>query len=283
VTKPSTRQTRSADQDAFAAIQALIVERAGIVLGDEKRYLVDAKLKPIIASAAVHSLEELVALVQTAGDDRLLVRIVEALTIGETSWFRDTQVFDEIRDTVIPSLIDRKSGSKRLSVWSAACASGQEPYSIAMLLTERLPQISDWSVRITATDINSEVLERARLGRYSALEIGRGLPAASLHSYFERDGGGYRIRDELKRRVSFDRLNLVEEWPFLPAFDLILLRNVLIYFDVDTRSRLCRQASKQLAPGGYLVVGGVDACPGLSEEFEPVGDNRVLYQRRSRD
>jgi chemotaxis protein methyltransferase CheR len=198
----------------------------------------------------------------------LEARVIEAMTINETLWFRDVKPFKALREEVIPEAIARNEPARRLAIWSAAASTGQELYSVAMLLEQHFPELDGWNLSLIGTDINAAVLDKARAGRFSKLEINRGLPADMMDRYFTLDGGQYVIDESLRRRVSYFQLNLAGRWPArLPKFDVILLRNVLIYFDNPTRERIIASASKQLRRGGGLLLGSTETVVNISTDL----------------
>lgn len=190
------------------------------------------------------------------------------MTTNETSFFRDIHPFAALERHLLPELITRRSAQRRLSIWSAACSSGQEPYTVAMILADRFAQLRDWDVRILATDISTEMLERARTGRYSQLEMNRGLPAVRLVRHFTRAGTGWEASAALRAAVEFRQLNLVEPWPAMASMDVVLLRNVLIYFSVATKREVLARLRRVLRPDGFLILGGAETTLGLDEHFE---------------
>jgi len=207
------------------------------------------------------------ALRQT-GDHRQRWAVVEALTTNETSWFRDPGVFEGLRTELLPRLQSVRSVHHTLRFWSAAASTGQEVYSLAMLLADSLEPARRH--QILATDISNEVLERARTGRYSQLEMNRGLPARHLVRFFERSGTGWNVGAQLRRDITFRALNLAAPFVALPTFDVVLMRNVLIYFDIPTKRSILRRVRQVLAPDGWLVLGTAESTRGIDDEFEAV-------------
>ncbi|MFN8025622.1 MAG: protein-glutamate O-methyltransferase CheR [Acidimicrobiia bacterium] len=190
------------------------------------------------------------------------------MTTNETSFFRDGRPFDALRDTVLPDVIERRSRNRSLNIWCAACSSGQEPYSIAMLLREDFPQLNDWNVRILGTDLSQEMVDRCKQGTYSQFEINRGLPARYLPRHFERAGASWSVMAATRRGLDFRTMNLIDPWPALPAMDIVFIRNVLIYFDAATKRNLLERAHRALAPEGYLFLGGAETTINLHDGFE---------------
>lgn len=244
--------------DAFTFFRDFVRARSAIVLSDEKRYLVEARLSPVARRAGLAGLDDLVRAMRSRTDPSLETAVLDAMTTNETSFFRDRTPFEALREQVIPDRIARNAQRRQLAVWSAACSTGQEPYSLAMLLDASFPELAGWKIDVLATDISVAALAKAREGRFSALEINRGLPASHLLTYFAREGADFRIADRIRSRVRFEQMNLAEPWPFVPSQDVILLRNVLIYFDAPTRQQILAAVRAHLRPGGYLLLGAAE-------------------------
>jgi chemotaxis protein methyltransferase CheR len=254
----------------FEYVRALLRERSGHILDADKAYLVETRLLPVARRHGLASVDDLVRRLQSRANEQLLSELVEAMTINETFFFRDGHPFEALRQSVLPELVRRRSAVRCLNIWSAACASGQEAYSLAILLRHDFPALAGWNIRLMASDLSTVMLERARRGRYSNLEVARGLAPELLRAYFEHQQHGWHIRDELRRMVEFHCINLSGPWPELPIFDLILLRNVLIYFDVPTRQDILRKVRRLLRPDGYLLLGGAETTHNLDDGFVPV-------------
>ena len=251
----------------FERIRALVKDRAAIVLEPGKEYLVESRLAPLVSTHGLRSIDELS--IRMMGDrPELAGEVVEAMTTNETSFFRDHHPFEALRETILPELIAKRQSRRSLDIWCAASSTGQEPFSIALMIREHFPELAGWNVRILGTDISRGVLEKARSGRFRQIEVNRGMSAPYLVKYFARNGLEFEISPELRRMVRFEELNLIQPWPALPAFDLIFVRNVLIYFDVDAKRSILSRARKQLAPDGYLFLGGSEAMPGDDLGFE---------------
>ena len=261
----------------FAFISGLVRRDASIVLESGKEYLVEARLLPLARKAGLPSVSEFVALAQNRPEPEVHRRIVDALTTNETSFFRDGEPYTALASQILPDLLPNRSGGRSLKVWSAACSSGQEPYSLGMVLQDNLP--AGWSFEITATDISADMLLRAEAGNYSQLEINRGLPAAMLVRHFERVGASWRVSPSLRRAVTFRRLNLAAALPPMGPFDIIFIRNVLIYFDVATKRSVLAQVSNLLRPDGWLFLGSAETTIGIDERFERVMAGRTSAYR----
>jgi chemotaxis protein methyltransferase CheR len=250
----------------FDYVCQLVRARSGIVL-EGKEYLVDARLAPIARRCELDSVSALVGRLRSAPDAGLAAQVVEAMATNETSFFRDHHPFETLRTGVLPELIHKRRDERRLSVWFAACSTGQEPYSFALLLRERFPELAEWRLELLATDLSAEVLDRARAGRYSQIEVNRGLPAALLVKYFHQHGATWELDGALRRTVEFRELNLVRPWPVLPRLDLVFLRNVMIYFDVETKKAILGRVARVLRPDGYLLLGGAETTLNLDDAF----------------
>ena len=268
--------------ESFAFVADLVRRRSGIVLESGKEYLVEGRLLPLARAAAVADVDAYVRGLRTAGRPEHLESIVDALTTNETSWFRDAQPFRALTEHIVPELTSRPNTlvDPTIRIWSAACSSGQEPYSIAMSLADVVPASR---VRILATDISAEMLERAKRARYNQLEVNRGLPAPMLVRHFTRVGAEWEVSQALRSQVSFARHNLLESVPVGGPFDVVFLRNVLIYFDLATKQDVLRRVQRALRPGGYLLLGAAETTMGIDDTWErvPVGRGAV-YRPDSR-
>jgi chemotaxis protein methyltransferase CheR len=261
----------------FTFISTLVRRDAAIVLEPGKEYLVEARLMPLARQTGASTVSEFVLRAQQRPEPEIQRRIVDALTTNETSFFRDGEPFTAMTTMVMPELLSRRASTRHLRVWSAACSSGQEPYTLAMQLQDHLP--GGWAYEILGTDISSEMLQRAEAGLYTQLEVNRGLPAASLVRHFERVGATWRVSPQLRRNVSFRRLNLAAPLPPLPPFDVIFLRNVLIYFDVETKRSVLQRVSAALKPDGWLFLGSAETTIGIDDRFERVVTGRTSAYR----
>ncbi len=270
----------------FERIRKLVYDRAAIVLEPGKEYLVESRLAPLAQEHGFATVNDLCRALDRQGGP-LIAQIVEAMTTNETSFFRDVHPFEALKQTVLPELARQRAMQRRLRIWCAACSTGQEPYSLAMLLDEHFPLLGGWDISIHATDISKAVLSRARAGRFSQLEINRGLNAALLVKYFTRDGLDWELKPSIRRRVQFAEMNLVGRWPIMEKFDLIFLRNVLIYFDQTTKLSILTKVQQHLAGDGFLILGGSETPPAELTSLERVpiaraGIYRVCVPRPSR-
>ena len=251
----------------FDYIQRLVRAQAGLVLEAGKEYLAESRLLPAARKEGLNSIDDLVARLRSRPVDGLHRRVVEAMTINETSFFRDFHPFELLRKFVLPDLVLRREAEQTLVIWCAASSSGQEPYSVAMLLREHFPGLLSWRLRIIASDLSEEILARARQGRYSQLEVNRGLPASYLVKYFTKQGSEWQLKDEVRRMVEFQGINLTAPWPPLPIMDIIFMRNVLIYFEVDNKKLILSRVRRLLRDDGTLFLGGAETTLNLDDSF----------------
>ena len=272
----------SLDADDFEFVRRLVKTHSGMVLEEGKEYLVETRLTPVAKLAGFGSLSDMLVHLSDRPMSELHVKVVEALMTNETQFFRDSHPFDALNEGIIPKLRDQRAGDHQLNLWCAAASTGQEPYSLMMLLNDSFPDLAHWRVRCIASDIAEDVLERARLGRYSQVEIVRGLPESTRDRYFHRRGNQWEINEQIRRQVEFRKINLVDDWPALPPMDLILMRNVLIYFDVTTKKRILNKVRRVLRPDGFLLLGSAETTINLDNQFDRVPiEKTICYQIRS--
>ncbi len=252
----------------FEFVRKLVLDRSAISLDGSKEYLVESRLSVVAAKHGIKSVSDLITLLQTSKPNGLLRQVIDAMTTNETYFFRDIHPFETLRKEVIPRLLAARATERRLSIWCGASSTGQEPYSVAMLVRESFPQLSTWNVRILATDIAEGVLERARDGRYNQLEINRGLAAPLVVRYFRQDGQSWQLKEEIRRMVEFRLMNLAESWSAMPSMDLILLRNVLIYFNPETKRSILHKIKGILKPDGFLLLGGSESTIGSDDSYQ---------------
>jgi chemotaxis protein methyltransferase CheR len=270
------------DQE-FEAIRKLLQDQSGIILEDGKQYLVETRLAPLLQQLKLKTLGDLVLETRSPRGAGLKRQIVEAMVTSESLFFRDHHPFQALRKTVLPDLLQRRRDQRRLNIWCAASAYGQEPYSVAMLIREHFPELASWNITLLATDISREVLARARAGRYSQIEVNRGLPAAFLVKYFTQHGTDWELKQVIRSMVDFQEINLTQAWPSLPPMDLVLVRNVMIYFEVTTKKTILGKMARLLQPDGYLLLGGAETTFNLDESFERVEPlNCGMYQLANR-
>jgi len=263
----------------FNYVRRLVLEQSAIVLEEDKGYLVESRLLPLARREGFASLDLLVRRLQAEPFHGLHRQAVEALTTNETSFFRDFHPFEALKKFVLPDLIVRRAATREQSIWCAACSSGQEPYSLAMLVRENFPQLASWKVTILGTDLSTDVLARAREGRYSQLEVNRGLPASLLVKYFQKRGCDWYLRDEIRRMVDYQTVNLAGAWPILPPIDLVMMRNVLIYFGTETKKEILAKIRRVLKPDGYLFLGAAETTFNIDDSYERVQFERATCYR----
>jgi chemotaxis protein methyltransferase CheR len=250
--------------------------QAAIVLEPGKEYLVESRLQTLARKEKLGSLDELISRLRSDPQNGLHRKVLDAMTTNETLFFRDIHPFEALRKSILPELMARRAQERQLHFWCGAASTGQEPYSVLMLIAEHFPELLEWDLTFIATDLCAEVLARARAGRFNQLEVNRGLPASLLVKYFVRQGAEWEFREDLRRRVEFREMNLVKDWPWLPPLDIVFLRNVLIYFDVQTKKGVLANARRRLRPGGYLLLGGAETTFNVDDAFE-----RVTFEKTS--
>lgn len=260
----------------FAYFCKLILDRTGLVLGADKTYLIESRLTPVARRYNLAGLEGLATALRAGKDQALLRDFTDALMTNESFFFRDTKPFDQFRDVVLPRIIAART-NKRLRIWSAACSTGQEAYSLAMILKEQGPKLAGWTFDIIGTDISSEVLARAQAGIYTQFEVQRGLPIQFLVKYFKQDGDKWQIAPEIRAMVRYQEFNLLNEPTGLGGFDVVFCRNVLIYFDQKAKTAILERISKLLPQDGLLYLGGAETVLGVSDKFEPLAGHRGIY------
>jgi chemotaxis protein methyltransferase CheR len=262
-------------------VRDLVRDQSALTLELGKEYLLESRLDPLARTEGFPSYEHLVRRLRSGPVTDLHRKVVEAMTNNETTFFRGPRVFEMLAHSIIPALVAARSAERSLNIWCAGCSTGQEPYSVAMLLHEHQPSLSGWNIRIIGSDISRDVLARARAGRYNQTEINRGLPASKLVKYFSQDGPAWELAPEIRQMVEFREINLIHSWENLPAVHLMLMRNVLIYFDVPAKKAILRKAGQLLDPRGYLLLGGAETTTNLDDSFEPVSfGGAVCFQQR---
>ncbi len=260
----------------FELYRDLLKQKSGLTLTQEKIYLIDSRLTPIAKKWGFASLESMTADLRLRIKPDLLKDIVEAMTTNETSFFRDTKPFDQFRDTILPCMMQRRA-SKRLRIWCAASSTGQEPYSLCMLIKENEARLKDWKFEIIATDISTEVIESAQKAEYSQFEVQRGLPIQMLVKYFEQKNDKWAIKPELRSMVQYKYFNLLDPMAPLGKFDIIFCRNVLIYFDRDTKAKVLENMAPLLPDDGFLMLGGAETVLGITNSFKIMDNTRGIY------
>lgn len=267
--------------EVFVFVRDHVRRESAIVLEAGKEYLVESRLQPVARQLGFTDVDAFVRAVQRTRDRGHLTRIVEALTTNETSFFRDRDPFVALRQDVLPDLATRRPG-RRLRIWTAACSTGQEPYSVAMTVKET-PEMAGFGVEILGTDLSEEVLSKARRAEYSQLEVNRGLPATTLVRHFQRAGTNWKLDQEIASMVTFSKVNLLHQFDHLGRFDVVFLRNVLIYFDVETKRDILRRLRRVMNPDAYLFLGAAEMTSGIDDGWErlPAGRSSVYRLRSS--
>ncbi|MBI1361565.1 MAG: methyltransferase domain-containing protein [Alphaproteobacteria bacterium] len=263
----------------FLALQKLLQERCGMQLTSDKLYLVASRLGPVALKLGLKSVIDLMTELRTRPNESMITAVVEAMVTHESLFFRDAKPFELLSRNVLPQLVRARAAAKKVRIWSAACSSGQEPYSIAMQIREDFAHLAGWRWEIVGTDISEPILARARTAEFSAFEVGRGLSPERLARHFTQfPGQGYRVAEPLRAMTSFRRHNLLEPAAHLGQFDIVFCRNVLIYFDAPTKARALDLISRQLAPDGVLVLGSADSIIGVTQRFVGVPEERGLFR-----
>jgi chemotaxis protein methyltransferase CheR len=261
----------------FQFLSAILKQRSGLVLTEEKAYLLESRLMPVARKFGFAGLPELVAMVREDRPEDLLCDITEAMTTNESLFFRDMKPFEQLRSLVIPQLVEKRAAQRTLRIWSAAASSGQEPYSIGILLKEMGALLEGWDIQILATDISADMLNRARAGLYTQFEVQRGLPIATLVKYFKQVGEKWRLDANIRSMVKFKEFNLLDDTAVLGQFDIVFCRNVLIYFDQQTKSEVLSRISSVMPSDGFLYLGGAETVLGITDKFVPITGHRGMY------
>lgn len=265
----------------FTFLTDMIKDRSGIVLSADKGYLIESRLVPVAQRNSLSTVEDLVKKMRAAPNSSLAEEVTEAMTTNESFFFRDKTPFEFLQDHIVPEFVKSRGSNKRLNFWCAAASTGQEPYSIAMVLKEMNAQMPGWSYKILGTDLSNEVLEKAKAGAYSQFEVQRGLPINLLVKYFKQTGETWMIDPAIRAMVQYKAYNLLESFSSLGKFDVIYLRNVLIYFDRETKKSILERAAQILAPDGYIILGAAETVIGITDALAPLKSHRGLYQRKS--
>jgi chemotaxis protein methyltransferase CheR len=261
---------------AFDRLRIFLSRASGLSLDAEKAYFAESRLQPLMQREKLADIDALVARIGSDPYSGFAREVVNAMTTNETFFFRDRTPFDNFRNIVLPALLEARKDVRRIRIWCAACSTGQEPYSLAMILDEEAQKLTGWQIGILATDLSSSVVADAREGFYSQFEVQRGLPISLLLRYFAQAGDRWRINEHLRSRVRFEEFNLLSDYGELGHFDVIFCRNVLIYFDVPTKQAVLAKMARALAPDGYLFMGAAETVVGLTEAFTPHAEHRSI-------
>lgn len=268
-----------ATAENLAYLRELVYRRSAIVLEADKHYLIDSRLTPLARDVGLGTIDALVAKLRQNEGATLTKRVIEAMTTNETFFFRDFHPFEALKLQLLPEIVKARGAQRELRVWCAAASTGQEPYSIAMTIRDSFPELASWRIQILATDLNAAVLDRAREGKYRQLEVNRGLPAQMLLKYFERVGADWQLKNAIREMITFQELNLLDPWLGVGPQDLIFMRNILIYFDVETKRRILGRVRQILRPDCFLVLGGAETTSNLDDGYEPVRVGNGVYYR----
>lgn len=264
-------------KEDFELFSELVKKRSGLVLTSEKAYLLESRLMPVARKLNLKDLEELANSLRTKRDEKVMDAITEAMTTNETFFFRDQKPFDQFRQVVLPHLLKARAAKKSLRIWSAASSTGQEAYSLAMILTEEAAKMQGWHIEIIGTDLSQEVVDKAKQGIYNQFEVQRGLPVTMLVKYFKQVEDKWQINEKMRSMVQFRTMNLLEDWGPIGMFDVIFCRNVLIYFDQPTKGKILERQSQILAQDGALFLGGAESTLGICDKFKSVETQRGIY------
>lgn len=264
--------------DDFAYFTKYIYDQTGLVLGPDKMYLIESRLAPLARKWNVATIDLLVGQLRSARDPALQRDVVDAMMTNESFFFRDGKPFDQFRQLILPALLQSRAAKKSFRIWCAAASTGQEPYTLAMILKEEAAKLAGWRVDIVGTDISHEALERAKAGIYTQFEVQRGLPITLLVKYFKQQGDKWGIAPEIRSAVQYRSFNLLSEFASLGAFDVIFCRNVLIYFDQKTKGQILDRMAKLMPADGVLYLGGAETVLGVTERFQPMPGQRGIYQ-----
>ena len=267
----------------FDYVRNLVRYSSALVLEPGKEYLVESRLDPLARQHGFSSLEHMLHSMRSGGAGDLERKVVEAMTTNETSFFREMRVFELFRKTILPELLALRASKRCLNLWCAACSGGQEPYSMAMLLREYFPSLEDWNIQFIASDISREMIGRARLGRYTQIEVNRGLPSNLMLKYFQKHGDVWEISEQIRQMVEFREINLIRDWPALPRMNVIFMRNVLIYFDLSAKQDILSRVRNLLDVDGCVFLGGAETTTNLDDSFESVSvDGAVCFRMRTK-
>ena len=261
----------------FDFLSDLLKKRSGLIISADKLYLLESRLVPLARKRGMNGLDDLVKAIRFAPEEQLLVDVTEAMTTNESSFFRDIKPFDNFRKMVLPDLIEKRAHKRSIRIWCAAASTGQEPYSLAMCLREEAEKLSGWRVEIVATDLSEEVLDKASVGLYSQFEVQRGMPIQLLIKYFSQVNDLWQIDSSIRSMVKYQPLNLLGNFSQLGAFDIVFCRNVLIYFEQQTKGEVLDKIANLMPSDGYLFLGGAETVLGICDAFKPVDNYRGVY------
>ncbi|HEV3038474.1 MAG TPA: protein-glutamate O-methyltransferase CheR [Candidatus Angelobacter sp.] len=263
----------------FAYLCELVETNAAIALDAQRAYLMEARLSSLAHQEGFATVSEFIGQLRAKSPSDLHWKVVEAMTTNETSFFRDLKPFEALRNVIIPQAIEARQKERSLNIWCPACSSGQEPYSVCMMLRDHFPVLQSWNIEVLASDISNAMLQKAQQGLYSQMEVNRGLPAASLVRHFKKEGADWRLNENIRKMVTLRRINLAGPWTAVPSVDIVLLRNVLIYFSVETKKQILNNMRQVLRPGGYLMLGTAETTINLDPNYRSEVYGNVCYYR----
>lgn len=261
----------------FELIAEILRERSGLALTKDKAYLLESRLNPVARKWSFAGFDELAQAIRNSPEESLLIDVTEAMTTNESFFFRDQKPFDQFRNMVLPHMLEHRASKRAFRIWSAACSSGQEPYTLAMLIKEQGQKLDGWNIDIVATDISTQILDRAKEGLYSQFEVQRGLPIQLLVKHFKQAGDRWQIDEGVRKMVKFQQFNLLGDFKGLGRFDVVFCRNVLIYFDAPTKTAILDKIAGTMPPDGFLYLGGAETILGMTDRFELLKGQRGVY------
>ncbi|MCF6215632.1 MAG: protein-glutamate O-methyltransferase CheR [Emcibacter sp.] len=264
-------------KEDFELLSKILKERSGLVLSEDKVYLLESRLTPIARKKGMETLDDLINEIRLRRKEDLLREVTDAMTTNESFFFRDNTPFDLFKEDVLPALMKNRA-NKRLRIWCAAASTGQEPYSLGIILKEMEAQLSGWTIEIIGTDLSQDVLDKAKAGIYSQFEVQRGLPIKLLMKYFTQAGEMWQISEDIRNMVAYKPYNLLDSFGALGKFDVIFCRNVLIYFHQETKADVLNRLREQMPEDGTLFLGAAETVLGLTDKFKPVSGKRGLYK-----
>lgn len=268
------------DDESYRSLSLFLRERIGITLDGDKKYLLEARLEPLLERHNVPSYRDLVFRLKYTDHKTLINEVCDALTTNESLFFRDQKPFELFKTKLLPEIVRKNEDTKKVMIWSVAASTGQEAYSVSMAIDEMFLHYEDWNFRIVATDVSDLALEKAKKGVYTEFEVRRGLSDDHLRAFFTQNGRGWHIHERIKRRVEFRKFNLIEDFNHMEMFDFIFCRNVLIYFDVATKRRVVSKLAKHLKQNGYFFLGAAESMMGISDDFEKADEQTAVYRRK---
>lgn len=267
----------------FDFLRMMLKERSGLMLSDDKLYLIESRLDPVAKNNSFETLDDLISALRSVNSENLKMQITEAMTTNESFFFRDKVPFENFEQFMLPYMLQEREYKKQIRIWSAAASTGQEPYSLAIQLKELASQLINWRTEIIATDLSSEVLEKAISGFYSQFEVQRGLPVNMLVKYFKQVGSLWQIDSAIRSMVNFKSYNLLDDFSSLGKFDIVFCRNVLIYFDQTTKKDVLNRIADQMQDDAFLVLGAAETIVGVTDAFKPVEGRRGVFQKATAD